>query len=206
MQFRLASGFVVFLGSYFPLAFILAIQDIPSAFWDLAICTPELYQTSGCTFLPFQNPTWSISFMAISGVAIWLSRRTLKIVSYPHTVTVKSKRAIPNEVINYTFPYVVSFMGMSYDDPQKLLGFFAFLLWMFTITYKSGQILMNPLLLLFGWRLYEGTIGVGSQTLETVILHQGNLEHSRYNAQKIQEIYILEKGVNGNGISSTKES
>ncbi|KPB60883.1 Uncharacterized protein AC510_4794 [Pseudomonas amygdali pv. myricae] len=30
---------------------------------------------------------------------------------------------------------------------------------MFAITYKSGQIIMNPLLLIFGWNLYEANMG-----------------------------------------------
>ena len=88
-----------------------------------------------------------------------LSRlRSLQRIRYPFMLQVKRMKATPNEIINYTFPYVVSFMGIAYGDPQKLIGFVVFLLWMFAITLKSGQILMNPLLLIFGWKLYEATI------------------------------------------------
>ncbi|MBF4349385.1 hypothetical protein EAY19_25410, partial [Vibrio anguillarum] len=54
-------------------------------------------------------------------------------------------------------------MGISYDTPEKLLGFAVFLLWMFAITYKSGQIIMNPLLLMFGWKIYEATVDFNGQ-------------------------------------------
>jgi len=37
----------------------------------------------------------------------------------------------------------------------KFLGFMLFIILMFIITYRSGQILMNPFLLVAGWQLYE---------------------------------------------------
>jgi len=100
-------------------------------------------------------------------------------------------KAIPNEIINYTFPYVVSFMGITYDDPQKLLGFGIFLLWMFSLTYKSGQILMNPLLLVLGWRLYEATIIINNDEKDIRVLKRGNLGPRTAQAQTIQDFYII---------------
>ena len=46
-------------------------------------------------------------------------------------------------------------MSIDYRDMPKFAGLVIFLAWMFWITYKSGQILLNPLLIVFGWRLYE---------------------------------------------------
>lgn len=100
-------------------------------------------------------------------------------------------KATPNEIINYTFPYVVSFMGITYGEPQKLLGFGVFLLWMFAITYKSGQILMNPLLLILGWRLYEATIVINGVEKDVRVLKQGPLSPGPTTAQTIQDFYIL---------------
>jgi hypothetical protein len=57
--------------------------------------------------------------------------------------------------MNYTLPYIVSFMSIDYQDIAKILGLAIFLVWMFWITYKSGQILLNPLLIVLGWRLYD---------------------------------------------------
>ncbi|OYY44666.1 MAG: hypothetical protein B7Y56_08840 [Gallionellales bacterium 35-53-114] len=82
-------------------------------------------------------------------------------------------------------------MGISYNEPEKLLGFSVFLLWMFAITYKSGQIIMNPLLLMFGWRLYEATIVINGVTREVRVLKQGLLVPGKQKAQTIQDFYIV---------------
>lgn len=118
-------------------------------------------------------------------------RISLKKIDYPFAVNVKKYKPIPNEIINYTFPYVVSFMGISYDEPQKLIGFLVFLLWMFAITYKSGQILMNPLLIIMRWRLYEATIVISNVEKDVRILAHGELKIGNVTAQTIQDFYIV---------------
>jgi len=57
--------------------------------------------------------------------------------------------------MNYVLPYVVSFMSLDYSEPSKFLGFIVFLAWIFVITYRSGHIMMNPVLSVFRWQLYE---------------------------------------------------
>jgi hypothetical protein len=191
MQFQLIPGFLIFLGSYLPLAIILAIQDIPTIWWSRLICTPRQITLGSCDFNPFENPALSLAFLIIATIAVLLAWVSLRRISYPFTVDVKRAKATPNEIINYTFPYVVSFMGITYGDPQKLLGFGVFLLWMFAITYKSGQILMNPLLLILGWRLYEATIVINSTEKDVRILKRGHLGSGAVQAQTIQDFYII---------------
>ena len=38
--------------------------------------------------------------------------------------------------MNYTLPYVVSFMSIEYHDTGKFVGLIIFLAWMFWITYR----------------------------------------------------------------------
>ncbi|WP_336748509.1 hypothetical protein [Pantoea vagans] len=191
MQFQLIPGFLIFIGSYLPLALILALQDIPKAWWDQAFCTVQSFSNGTCVFVPFANPIISSSFLLVTILAILIVKTSLKKVSYPFMVKVTKYKKIPNEIINYTFPYVVSFMGISYDDPQKLIGFIVFLLWMFAITYKSGQILMNPLLIIMKWKLYEATILISNAEKDVRILTQGDLDLADFNAQTIQDFYIV---------------
>lgn len=191
MQFQLFPAFLIFLGSYLPLAIILAVQDIPSSWWSRSICTPQILLSSKCSFNPFMNPTLSLTFLAVTVSAIFLAWFSLRKISYPFTIEVKKVKAIPNEIINYTFPYVVSFMGIAYSEPQKLLGFTVFLFWMFAITYKSGQILMNPLLLILGWRLYEATIVISGVEKDIRVLKAGQLNPGPTSAQTIQEFYVI---------------
>ncbi len=114
----------------------------------------------------------------------------MKRIDFPFEGEVKSSKTIPNDIINYVFPYVVSFMGISYDAPEKMLGFVVFLLWMFAITYKSGQIIMNPLLLMFGWKLYEAKIAINGQERDVRVLKKGILTPGDYQFQSVQDFYI----------------
>ncbi len=57
--------------------------------------------------------------------------------------------------MSYTLPYVVSFMSLEYHETGKFVGLTIFLFWIFLITYRSGQLILNPLLVVLGWRLYE---------------------------------------------------
>lgn len=190
MQFRLSSAFLIFIGSYLPLAIILAVQDIPKEWWERSICGVSSAPIGGCMFIPFKNPTLALTFLALTFFSMLLANWVFKKISFQFGIEVVTTKAIPNDIINYVFPYVVSFMGISYNEPEKLLGFSVFLLWMFAITYKSGQIIMNPLLLMFGWRLYEATILINGNTREVRVLKKGLLTPGAQQAQTIQDFYI----------------
>jgi hypothetical protein len=191
MQFHLIPGLLIFLGSYLPLAIILAMQDIPANWWARPLCTAAGFKTGECQFIPFANPVLSITFLVVTAVATLLAKSALQRTRYPFLIDVKRMKATPNEIINYTFPYVVSFMGIAYGEPQKLIGFGVFLIWMFAITLRSGQILMNPLLLIFGWKLYEATIVINGVEKDVRVLKHGNLEVGQQMGQTIQDFYIL---------------
>lgn len=188
MQFKILSGFIIFLGSYLPLAIILAVQDIPIAWWGNPLC--DLSKIDECMYNPFENPYLSVIFIVVTVISVIISNVTLNEVDLPFDGEVKSSKSIPNDIINYVFPYVVSFMGISYDTPEKMLGFVVFLLWMFAITYKSGQIVMNPLLLMFGWKLYEAKIIINGNERDVRVLKKGSLPPGYYKFQSIQDFYI----------------
>lgn len=188
MQFKLLAGFIIFLGSYLPLALILAIQDIPMAWWSNSFC--DFTKIEQCMFNPFEHSYLSIIFIIVTVISVIISNFSLKKLDFPFDGEVKSSKTIPNDIINYVFPYVVSFMGISYDAPEKMLGFVVFLLWMFAITYKSGQIIMNPLLLMFGWKLYEAKIEINGQERDVRVLKKGTLSPGSYKFQSVQDFYI----------------
>ncbi|WP_216595043.1 hypothetical protein [Collimonas arenae] len=184
------SAFLIFIGSYLPLAIILAVQDIPKVWWGLPVCGFSRTPIPECTFIPFKNPSFSLTFLGLTFISIIVANLSFKKISYPHNIEVVAVKSTPSDLINYVFPYVVSFMGISYNEREKLLGFAVFLLWMFAITYKSGQIIMNPLLLMFNWRLHEATISINGTTRVVRILKQGLLIPGAQKAQTIQDFYI----------------
>jgi hypothetical protein len=154
MQLKNWSAFALYLGSYVPLSLILLAQDLDVKLAGNDLCVPHVWGISRCT-LPLNHPWWSIGAVAVSLLCLAITSRTLVAVRGNQRVRVSESKHVPADLINYVIPYVLSFMGLDYGDPAKMLGFAVFFLWIFWITDRSGQIVMNPILVAFGWRLYE---------------------------------------------------
>ncbi|MBM7131002.1 hypothetical protein [Dyella mobilis] len=191
MQFRLISAMVLFVGSYFPLALILLAQDVQKKFLDASFCRWSSY--SSCSFQIFDHPVSAWSCVLVSGVALFITQWGLRLVEPHIEVTVIEAKSIPNDLINYVFPYVVAFMGLSYEDSGKMMGFVVFLVVLFVITYQSGQVVMNPFLFVFGWKIYEAKIEVGqkNETRITRVLKRGELFPGKQRAEKVQDFYFM---------------
>lgn len=154
MQLRKTSAFALYVGSYLPLSLVLLAQDIPGASLVLAFCRP-VDITNGSCVLPLMHPCWSLGMVAVCALCLAVTLTALKVVDTPRRIRVAEVKHIPADLINYVIPYIVSFIGLDYGAPTKLLGFAVLFLWIFWITYRSGQIVMNPVLIVFGWRLFE---------------------------------------------------
>lgn len=154
MQIKLIPAASLFLGSYFPLALILVTQDVPNEEWRRSICKSLQFWRS-CNIPRVAHPVVVYSFIATSAASLVFFLWLLRHLNGATEMTIKESKSIPNDLINYAFPYIVSFMGVELDSTGKLIGFGLFMVWLFVITYRSGQILMNPLLLAAGWQLYE---------------------------------------------------
>ena len=103
---------------------------------------------------------------------------------------------VPAELMSYTLPYVVSFMSLEYQETGKFVGLIIFLFWIFLITYRSGQLILNPLLVVLGWRLYEVKYCFpgDNKTYTGKALSKSQLEPEvRYKQLQTQDILIISK-------------
>lgn len=191
MQFRLPWAIVLFLGSYFPLALILFVQDIPGKYLNAPFC--RLNNVTGCTFLILDHAWLAAGGVLITGISLFITHWSLGRLKLRFKTSVIEAKAIPNDLINYVFPYVVSFMGLSYGNVDQMLGFSVFFVVLFLITYMSGQIVMNPLLILFGWKIYEAKIKVGQNGEERTVrvLKQGKLLSGPQCYEEVQDFYFM---------------
>ena len=84
-------------------------------------------------------------------------------------------------------------MSIDYHETSKFLGFLVFLAWMFWITYKSGQIIMNPVLIALGWRLYKVSYNfTGSPNVfRSNVLSKGHLAPGNHKQYPLQDILIV---------------
>ncbi|ODT10717.1 MAG: hypothetical protein ABS35_41885 [Kaistia sp. SCN 65-12] len=120
---------------------------------------------------------------------------TLAIAKPNIPVDITEARYTPAELMNYTLPYVVSFMNLDYQQTGKFVGLMIFLIWMFWITYKSGQLILNPMLTAFGWRHYEVTYRFPGNDEYFIgqALSRHPLTLGRHNQTSIQEVLIFRK-------------
>jgi hypothetical protein len=154
MQIKLIPAVLLFIASYFPLALILAVQDVKTEFWDRSVCKDAQFWMN-CELPQLAHPGLGYGSILICLLSLIFFLWVLQHFHGSTQMTVEECKAVPNDLINYVFPYIVSFMGVELGSTGKMLGFGLFMTWLFLISYRSGQILMNPLLLAVGWQLYE---------------------------------------------------
>ncbi len=197
MQFRVLIALVIFLGSYLPLSLILLAQNYDFSLLNTPFCIQ--FWEATCS-LPFKNAFLAIGVFAVCMICFVVTVGCLSTVQPKHEVIIKSSKHIPADLMNYTLPYIVSFMSIDYQEPGKFVGFLIFLGWMFWITYKSGQVILNPLLIVLNWRLYEVTYNFAgsADTHNAIALVKGSIEAGqRYRQTSVQNIMVIKNNCVG---------
>ena len=197
MQLRIYAAALIFVGSYFPLSLILLAQDINySVFSDV---TNNIALASGCNSI-LKNPNFSIPIAAFSFACFGITIIALHLAAPKTLIRLTDTKHVPADLMNYTLPYVVSFMSFDYQETGKFVGILIFLGWMFLISHRSGQVILNPLLIVFGWRHYElkyvfagDDRELSGQALSKDVLETGM--HCKQSA--VQDILVLRVDVEG---------
>lgn len=154
LKIRLFISAVIFLGSYLPLSVILLAQDFNYELMGHSFCWKIWGHDPTCA-VPLAHPKLALTIFGLCLLSFGLSLLALSFSRPSSPIRVKEAKYIPAELMSYILPYVVAFMGIGYGETGKLIGLAIFLVWMFWITHQSGQILLNPVLAVLGWRLYE---------------------------------------------------
>jgi hypothetical protein len=189
MQFRILTAVVIFLGSYLPLSLILLAQNYDYSATTHTVCW-NVWRP-GCN-LPLKNPTFAVSIFVICAACFFVTLVVLALVKPKHEIVLLEAKYIPTELMNYTLPYVVSFMSIDYQETSKFVGLVIFLVWMFWITYKSGQVLLNPLLIVFGWRLYDLRYRFASDQTKTEHMSDALCSGSVYAGETHREVAVAD--------------
>ena len=193
MQMRLFPGLILFLGSYFPLSLILLIQDIKESSWKAPLC--RIAEISSCHLPELTNPEKAVGLLGICAVSLIIFMVLMNNLSGHSSLEVVDSKSVPNDLINYVFPYVVSFMGLDLSIDGKFFGFLLFIVVMFVITYRSGQILMNPFLLVAGWQLYElNIVTEGHRRCVKALSKEQVKSGDHLESCLVHGIYVLHRG------------
>ncbi|WP_156900656.1 hypothetical protein [Maridesulfovibrio bastinii] len=118
-------------------------------------------------------------------------------ISGGENIKVNKSLKNPTDLMNYTVPYMVAFIGVDLGDWPKVAGFLCFMLFMFILTYKSKQLFMNPILAVLGYSLYDVDYEVNNCTRSARILSKEDLvPEDRYRLLMLASLPIVTKKIN----------
>ncbi len=137
MKPRLLVSMLMFISSYAPLVIILAARDFD--FSSLALNTPMV--------------VWPAIVVAV--LSCLLLGVVVNQFNGGEQATIVSVENRSVELLNYTIPYLISFLPLNISAPSELVAFGLFMTLMFWLTYKTDNLYINPVLTLFGYRLYR---------------------------------------------------
>ena len=109
MKPRSWAGVLVFVSSYVPLAIILAILD---------------FNISQRTY---GHPVCVLAVLALAALATPTVFFVVEHIDGAFEVEITQLQDRSNELVNYTLPYIVSFIGIELGKPQSLVALIFFL-------------------------------------------------------------------------------
>lgn len=142
---------VVFITAYYPLFLILLIRDISQTNTDGVMI--------GFIEDGYYVSCWALSFFLISSCvalfASWLVRKNLTYQEGGVAINVLESKQLHGDMLNYTLPFLMGLFAFGYESWQSITALLVFLVFMFAFVSKDRVILLNPMFLLVGIRLYE---------------------------------------------------
>lgn len=156
MKLRLVASILIFISSYAPLALIFMIRD-----YDL-----------NAQKLLHPLVVWPIIGVSIiSCIILWASVHFIRTSSPP--ITIKSASNRSGDLINYSIPYLVTFLATDLGNFKMAASFFVFIVIMFFMTIKTHNIFLNPALALMGYNVYNVRYEINGQEYEDCFLSKG---------------------------------
>lgn len=137
MKPRLITALFMFISSYFPLVPILIVKDL-----NASTGRPD-------------HPQLAVALIAVMSIActvVIVAARSFKSGLETEITKVSNKSA---DMFTYTIPYMISFYNFNLSDWKTLTCLSIFMCTMFLLTYKTNNFLVNPILALEGYGLYD---------------------------------------------------
>lgn len=176
MKPKIWTSILLFISAYSPLIWILCINDL------------------NFNPLKLDHPIISMVLFSISVISIIFLLLVIHYIRKENgidvkIITVKNKSS---DIINYTIPYVISFMDLGFDNIQGLIAFIFFMLLLLLMSIKSEILFLNPILLLSGYSYYEIEYNYAGKTFLTTIMSKHELRKTDYiNIKNIcNQLYI----------------
>lgn len=157
MRLRCGASILIFLSAYSPLSVIFLIQDFDFA--KKEIIHPWLIGTI-------------LVISALSCILLWVSVSCLK-TSSP-LITVKSVSNRSGELINYSIPYMISFLVIDMGNLNLVVSFVFFMFILYWLTMKTHNVFINPVLAGMGYNIYTVRYERNGHDCEDLFLVKGS--------------------------------
>lgn len=175
----LIPSIAIFISGYTPLFLIMMIKDVQAINWCThALSSPVLglNQISVPIGLTFNNLNVVLGLVLLSFLSLALLWFVLKnVTSNPFEITVTKAKSRSSEVVNYTIPYMISFVAFDLSKWQDLLSLILFLSILCLLSIRSQSIFINPILAALGYGLYDCAYKENGKDKECVMLSQKDL-------------------------------
>jgi hypothetical protein len=156
MKPRFWTSLLIFASAYAPLALIVTVKDFD-------------FGTRG-----FAHQTGCIIAIGLALISVLALVVVMRAIPGQHPVTVKSVKGRASDLINYSIPYLVTFVTVDkFFELPNLLAFMVFMALLFVLTWKTQSLFINPVLAIMGYGLYDVQFQEGPHDRDGVLLGKG---------------------------------
>ena len=153
-RFKFLWALLVFISSYFPLAIIIIIKDLNVTCHSV-----------------FEHPRAVAAILLVTAFAVFVTWRTAHSFQQgglPVKITKKSYKS--GDLFTYTIPYMISFYKFELNDGKMVACFLVFIALMFALAYRTQNLLVNPVLALCGYHLWDCQFQEGKRDYSALLL------------------------------------
>ena len=162
-RFRFLTPVFIFISSYLPLALMLVVRNYDDAQFQSLLSVSQIV-SNWMTFspdvifamhfvLPVKNPCASTIVLAAPLFSFCLLILILRDIECSVGLEIKkfSATILPADIANYSIPYIAAFFSLDIGSNVELINLGIFLTTMFVISWRSGAIFFNPMMLVLGY-------------------------------------------------------
>jgi len=152
VKLKFIPSLLIFISSYFPLALIFLIKDLDAS-----------------SYYP-QHPLIAAAIAILTLIACLSVLVAARSITGGVPVKMIKMSNKSGDMFTYTIPYMVSFYNFTLGDWKTLLSLLVFMILMFALTYRTQNLLVNPVLALAGYGLYDCQFKDGASDNQGFIL------------------------------------
>ncbi|EHH1179032.1 hypothetical protein WB533_003383 [Vibrio vulnificus] len=176
---RLLSSIAIFISGYTPLFLIMIIKDIKEVVW-----LEHTFESAVWVFSKIKLPYWFefknieivLALLILSVLSLALLAYVLRnVTKRPFSIDIINAKSRSSEVVNYTIPYMISFVAFDLSKWQDIFSLFLFLSVLCLLSVRSQSVFINPILAALGYGLYDCKYNEAGNEKECVMLSKHDL-------------------------------